>query len=754
MNGRCLFQAVVCLMSFFLDFSAAGHFWTFAGSSTFCFWTKSISNGRTHYMFLHQTGEANERSLVLFDSIWNKENSLVDCITSSDQAVTKSYESKCWEAGGRPFLETPDGRFNISELVEPDGPCVAMGRLAGLRTSVRRSRDLESVNRKAASMRQNSGESSGLKQRRTKRAWMIPGTLWCGAGNKALNFSDLGMYEETDKCCREHDHCKDAIASFGFNYGVFNTNIFTLSHCDCDTKFRRCLHKANDSMSNVVGYGYFNILKMRCFEFSQKMQCVERTWWGMCKLYQLTKYALVKDATYYNSTSPELEDDMQGLAIYHTISAGNHTFTTSSAMSSTVLMEDARTASTEQSTVSGAELTSSTANAPELHEGSPQTNSPLTETTLPQTTQNKTTDPPHTQRTDSPHTPTKDSPRTPTTVSPQTKTTDSPHTPTKDSPRTPTTVSPQTKTTDSPHTPTKDSPKTPTTVSPQTKTTDSPHTPTKDSPKTPTVSLQTQRTDSPQTKTTDSPHVPTKESPRTPTTGSPQTYSPQTHSGVPMTKTTDAPHTPTNDSPRTPITVSPQTQRTDTPQTKTTGSPKTHLQPDLHTRQKDKLETCESYKDLDSCRHQIPAMQEKYGLRNSEFTTLYHCNCTARLAREFAGQDKADDVHFLLLDFVSQFCFILPLNCTHESCSISSTEAPLLKRWSKDVAGWRPLVASKRKAKRFNSKRSKRKDSTFRLYKKCLRMHSKLQKHNAPKEKLQDHGGAASQRQTLQYALN
>lgn len=46
-----------------------------------------------------------------------------------------------------------------------------------------------------------------------------------------------GMFEETDKCCREHDHCKETIASFSFDHGVFNTNIFTLSHCDCDNRY-------------------------------------------------------------------------------------------------------------------------------------------------------------------------------------------------------------------------------------------------------------------------------------------------------------------------------------------------------------------------------------------------------------------------------------------------------------------------------------------------------------------------------------
>src|SRR4029434_615636 len=47
----------------------------------------------------------------------------------------------------------------------------------------------------------------------------------------------LGAFAQTDECCRDHDHCKHTITSFSSDYGVFNTNIFTLSHCDCDNRY-------------------------------------------------------------------------------------------------------------------------------------------------------------------------------------------------------------------------------------------------------------------------------------------------------------------------------------------------------------------------------------------------------------------------------------------------------------------------------------------------------------------------------------
>uniref|UniRef100_A0A3B5MVG4 phospholipase A2 n=1 Tax=Xiphophorus couchianus TaxID=32473 RepID=A0A3B5MVG4_9TELE len=114
------------------------------------------------------------------------------------------------------------------------------------------------------------------------RGFIVPGTLWCGSGNKAPSYADLGVFSDTDSCCREHDQCKHTILSFQSDFGVFNSNIFTMSHCDCDNKFRSCLMEANDSIADVVGYTFFNLLKMHCFTFSHRVQCAERNWFGIC----------------------------------------------------------------------------------------------------------------------------------------------------------------------------------------------------------------------------------------------------------------------------------------------------------------------------------------------------------------------------------------------------------------------------------------------------------------------------------------
>ncbi|KAF5285338.1 hypothetical protein FQA39_LY04437 [Lamprigera yunnana] len=56
---------------------------------------------------------------------------------------------------------------------------------------------------------------------------IFPGTLWCGDGNAAGNFDELGLFRSTDACCREHDHCNDTITSHTSKHGLTNTGLFT-----------------------------------------------------------------------------------------------------------------------------------------------------------------------------------------------------------------------------------------------------------------------------------------------------------------------------------------------------------------------------------------------------------------------------------------------------------------------------------------------------------------------------------------------
>lgn len=72
--------------------------------------------------------------------------------------------------------------------------------------------------------------------RRAKRSiFIVPGTFWCGAGNRASTCDDLGEYQATDKCCREHDACP---YTFSYNQpaynGYFSEKFYSVSHCECD----------------------------------------------------------------------------------------------------------------------------------------------------------------------------------------------------------------------------------------------------------------------------------------------------------------------------------------------------------------------------------------------------------------------------------------------------------------------------------------------------------------------------------------
>ncbi|KAL1260568.1 hypothetical protein QQF64_008395 [Cirrhinus molitorella] len=143
-------------------------------------------------------------------------------------------------------------------------------------------------------------DAANNKKTRAKRGFTYPGTLWCGAGNIADHYDQLGEFEETDKCCRVHDHCPYVIHAFSSNYGYTNFKWHSLSHCDCDNTLKECLRRVNDTSSRVVGQAFFNVIEVPCFEFSFEEQCVERHWYGVCKKYDRVPVAVIKESIPYD----------------------------------------------------------------------------------------------------------------------------------------------------------------------------------------------------------------------------------------------------------------------------------------------------------------------------------------------------------------------------------------------------------------------------------------------------------------------
>ncbi|XP_063797652.1 group 3 secretory phospholipase A2 [Pseudophryne corroboree] len=166
--------------------------------------------------------------------------------------------------------------------------------------------DLRMQERGGGRSRSDHSSVSGEKyQSRHKRSWMMPGTLWCGAGSTAENFTNLGLFRGVDLCCREHDHCFPQIQAFEYQYGIRNYRLHTVSHCDCDDRFRLCLQAINDAISTLVGIMFFNVLEMPCFSLREEEQCVEWHWWGGCKRNSMVPKAELQKPAIFNDTNPE-----------------------------------------------------------------------------------------------------------------------------------------------------------------------------------------------------------------------------------------------------------------------------------------------------------------------------------------------------------------------------------------------------------------------------------------------------------------
>ncbi|KAJ2939936.1 hypothetical protein O0L34_g6642 [Tuta absoluta] len=84
------------------------------------------------------------------------------------------------------------------------------------------------------------GETALLRSRRSVREnFIVPGTKWCGAGQLAQEYNELGSDHHEDRCCRAHDNCRVNIGAFKRKFGYFNFRPFTVSHCKCDRRGKR-----------------------------------------------------------------------------------------------------------------------------------------------------------------------------------------------------------------------------------------------------------------------------------------------------------------------------------------------------------------------------------------------------------------------------------------------------------------------------------------------------------------------------------
>lgn len=111
----------------------------------------------------------------------------------------------------------------------------------------------------------------------SNNALIFPGTKWCGAGNIAENEDDLGVYRDTDKCCRNHDLCPDIIEGHQTKYNLTNPNFFTRLSCDCDEDFYKCLKSVNDKPSMQIGNIYFTALNTKCFKKEYPIKACKQT---------------------------------------------------------------------------------------------------------------------------------------------------------------------------------------------------------------------------------------------------------------------------------------------------------------------------------------------------------------------------------------------------------------------------------------------------------------------------------------------
>ncbi|AWO98733.1 phospholipase A2 group III [Scophthalmus maximus] len=283
---------------------------------TFC--AKMSSAGEN---FLYRVSDGAE----VVSSVVSSSGELVTCSVVANQTQARSFVHECRSG--------PRGRRGGRRL---------QARFARMSEAKPICREFKSKSGRGGSANRDDSDDSSLQNKvlkRSKRGFTYPGTLWCGAGNMADHYDQLGEFAETDSCCRIHDHCPHVIHAFSSNYGHTNFKWHSICHCDCDKALKACLRKVNDTSSRVVGQAFFNVIGVPCFELTYEEQCAERHWYGLCKLYEKRPIAVLREAVPYDFGGIDVIDEL--------------TLAPPSSKDSKTSAEEEKPESTTQSTMSG-----------------------------------------------------------------------------------------------------------------------------------------------------------------------------------------------------------------------------------------------------------------------------------------------------------------------------------------------------------------------------------------------------------------
>lgn len=164
--------------------------WMSAEASILCVWTKVLPSGDVHSSFLRQ----DSLSVRLYHSVWSREQTLQNCAWSEQSSVIDNYLSACRQRS-QDFSDhlQLQLKLELDSVSEADCDSVDSSRTetAGWFTQ---KRSVRSTGERlpAGNSQGQDGRSEVRGHSRWKRGFIVPGTLWCGSGNKALSFTDLG----------------------------------------------------------------------------------------------------------------------------------------------------------------------------------------------------------------------------------------------------------------------------------------------------------------------------------------------------------------------------------------------------------------------------------------------------------------------------------------------------------------------------------------------------------------------------------